>query len=290
MQALQVLTTEGFDDDPDLVIWMYGTNDATMGVQVERYRQALAQVIKLCQARQAGLIVAGPPLVYGKGIGELALTQPYVETVRTLAKESNLLFADMSAALGRIPLEQPVDPETVLPKYVEEVGKYYTHRGEPDRLHPNALGHEVMGQALWQALLHDPVPDPLQPRGSWTLADKADAQPQFEILIYQPPTEVLPPPPMESVAISVLGHPGGWQRAGVWRRLTRDLIEHRIEDVVRLRTTQFAEDAGPMAHPIRPQSYITIDNFYTPTVYEKGSEVIRMIETIVGRNGFRLGT
>ena len=64
---------------------------------------------------------------------------------------------------------------------------------------------------------------------------------------------------------------------------------NRIEDVVRLRTSQFAEDAGPMAHPIRPQSYITIDNFYTTTVYEKGAEVIRMIETIVGRDGFRKG-
>lgn len=63
----------------------------------------------------------------------------------------------------------------------------------------------------------------------------------------------------------------------------------RIEDVTRLRTHQFAEDAGPMAHPVRPQSYITIDNFYTLTVYEKGAEVIRMIETIVGREGFRKG-
>jgi len=64
---------------------------------------------------------------------------------------------------------------------------------------------------------------------------------------------------------------------------------NRLDDVTRLRTVQFAEDAGPMAHPIRPQQYITIDNFYTTTVYEKGSEVIRMIETIVGRDGFRKG-
>jgi len=63
----------------------------------------------------------------------------------------------------------------------------------------------------------------------------------------------------------------------------------RIEEIIRLRTHQFAEDAGPMAHPIRPQSYISIDNFYTMTIYEKGAEVIRMIETIVGRNGFRKG-
>lgn len=64
---------------------------------------------------------------------------------------------------------------------------------------------------------------------------------------------------------------------------------HRIDEVIRLRTHQFAEDAGPMAHPVRPQSYITIDNFYTLTVYEKGAEVIRMIETILGRDGFRKG-
>ncbi|MGZ3710474.1 MAG: aminopeptidase N, partial [Bdellovibrionota bacterium] len=63
----------------------------------------------------------------------------------------------------------------------------------------------------------------------------------------------------------------------------------RIDNVSRLRMFQFAEDAGPMAHPIRPSSYIEINNFYTATVYEKGSEVIRMIATILGREGFRKG-
>lgn len=64
---------------------------------------------------------------------------------------------------------------------------------------------------------------------------------------------------------------------------------NRIEEIIRLRTHQFAEDAGPTAHPVRPQSYISIDNFYTLTVYEKGAEVIRMIETLLGREGFRRG-
>ncbi len=64
----------------------------------------------------------------------------------------------------------------------------------------------------------------------------------------------------------------------------------RIEDVIRLRTHQFAEDAGPMAHPVRPQSYVAIDNFYTMTIYEKGSELIRMIETLIGREAFRKGS
>lgn len=63
----------------------------------------------------------------------------------------------------------------------------------------------------------------------------------------------------------------------------------RIDDVSRLRISQFVEDAGPMAHPIRPESYIEIDNFYTATVYEKGAEVIRMIETLLGKDGFRKG-
>jgi len=63
----------------------------------------------------------------------------------------------------------------------------------------------------------------------------------------------------------------------------------RIEDVVKLRSYQFAEDAGPMAHPIQPKSYISINNFYTVTVYEKGAEVIRMIFTLIGREAFRKG-
>lgn len=61
----------------------------------------------------------------------------------------------------------------------------------------------------------------------------------------------------------------------------------RIEDVNRLRTAQFQEDAGPIAHPIRPESYIKMDNFYTSTVYEKGAEVIRIYNTLLGKQGFR---
>jgi aminopeptidase N len=64
----------------------------------------------------------------------------------------------------------------------------------------------------------------------------------------------------------------------------------RIEDVNMLRTRQFAEDAGPLAHPIRPDAYMEINNFYTLTVYEKGAEVVRMIHTLVGAEGFRKGS
>jgi len=64
----------------------------------------------------------------------------------------------------------------------------------------------------------------------------------------------------------------------------------RIEDVTLLRTAQFAEDAGPMAHAVRPESFIEISNFYTLTVYEKGAEVVRMIHTLLGEELFRKGS
>ncbi len=64
----------------------------------------------------------------------------------------------------------------------------------------------------------------------------------------------------------------------------------RIEDVRTLRGSQFPEDAGPLAHPVRPDSYIQIGNFYTATVYNKGAEVIRMLHTLLGADVFRKGT
>ena len=64
----------------------------------------------------------------------------------------------------------------------------------------------------------------------------------------------------------------------------------RIEDVRALRAAQFPEDAGPLAHPIRPESYIEISNFYTATIYNKGAEVIRMMHTMLGAQAFRAGS
>ena len=64
----------------------------------------------------------------------------------------------------------------------------------------------------------------------------------------------------------------------------------RIEDVGFLRSIQFAEDASPLAHPVRPSSYIEISNFYTTTIYEKGAEVVGMYRTLLGDEKFRRGT
>jgi aminopeptidase N len=69
----------------------------------------------------------------------------------------------------------------------------------------------------------------------------------------------------------------------------RSRAVERIGDVRNLRNTQFVEDAGPLAHPVRPEAYKEINNFYTTTIYEKGAEVVRMIKTVVGAKAFRAG-
>ncbi len=69
----------------------------------------------------------------------------------------------------------------------------------------------------------------------------------------------------------------------------RSRVVQRISDVRRLKAYQFAEDAGPLAHPVRPKSYIEINNFYTTTIYEKGAELVRMIATLLGESGFKDG-
>ncbi len=69
----------------------------------------------------------------------------------------------------------------------------------------------------------------------------------------------------------------------------RGAAVQRIKDVKALRARQFAEDAGPLAHPVRPSAYVKIDNFYTATVYEKGAEIIRMLRGLIGESDFRAG-
>jgi len=88
----------------------------------------------------------------------------------------------------------------------------------------------------------------------------------------------------EFSADMMLGDSAAHGDTGTWARSVK-----RIEDVRTLRAAQFPEDAGPLAHPVRPDSYQEIGNFYTATVYEKGAEVVRMLQTLLGRDRFRRG-
>jgi aminopeptidase N len=88
----------------------------------------------------------------------------------------------------------------------------------------------------------------------------------------------------QEFSADMIAHDAGSPEQAAWTRSVR-----RIEDVRTLRASQFPEDAGPMAHPVRPDSYQEIGNFYTATVYEKGAEVVRMLQTLLGREAFGRG-
>ena len=88
----------------------------------------------------------------------------------------------------------------------------------------------------------------------------------------------------EFSADMMLGDSAAHGETGTWAGAVK-----RVEDVRTLRAAQFPEDAGPLAHPVRPDAYQEIGNFYTATVYEKGAEVVRMLQTLLGRDRFRRG-
>ena len=85
------------------------------------------------------------------------------------------------------------------------------------------------------------------------------------------------------------GRADGFPRPGILPPTCVRAPVKRISDVRGLRAAQFIEDAGPLAHPVRPETYKEINNFYTSTVYEKGAEVVRMVQTLIGREKFRAG-
>jgi len=84
------------------------------------------------------------------------------------------------------------------------------------------------------------------------------------------------------------GRPHSVPRSGVFQRPAFAGVK-RISDVRGLRLAQFVEDSGPLAHPVRPEVYQEINNFYTATVYEKGAEIVRMLKRLIGDEAFRRG-
>ena len=89
--------------------------------------------------------------------------------------------------------------------------------------------------------------------------------------------------------LSPEGRPDRLPRPGILRRHALARRSSASRTCARCAARQFPEDAGPLAHPVRPDAYIEINNFYTATVYEKGAEVCRMLQTLLGRDGFRAG-
>lgn len=230
IQADQSLTTIGFDDHPDLVIWMYGVNDANTENPLEAYRDALLSTIHQCQQHGADLIIAGPSLIYAENIVTLARTLPYSQMAKDLAAQNGFLFIDMASALGTVSLPETVDVDTAFPSFLKELLSRYEHKDLPEKfdgLHPNAEGHEVMAEAAWKTLSAGAPNNPFEPRGSFTLPSEG-SPPVLEIMVRQAPTDIEPPPEMTGVLITPLSPPGGWKRAGESTFEVKPFVDHKL--------------------------------------------------------------
>ncbi len=219
IQALQPLTTEAFDDRPDLVLWMYGLNDALSEVPVESYRMALEAVVKICREQQVDLVIAGPSLIYGDDLHSITTTQAYSRAAAGVAASEKLLFWDMTAALGDLPLKLPSDLTTAYTSYLEPLKKYFQAGSALDLLHPNSAGHTVMAEAAWQNLLGLTLPPAITARGSYTLATHSTKEqqrpaPNLEISLIQASTPEHPAPEVTDAVLTILQQSGGWKRAG----------------------------------------------------------------------------
>lgn len=191
VQALQSLTTEAFDNDPDLILIMYGTDDAPAGTSLKTYRQTLEEAVKICRLHQADLILAAPPLIAGKDSRlMLAATRPYAVAAREVATAAGILFLDAGAGQAECELG-PDGPERAdcFDHAVAHILEQYEHGSVEDYYHPNALGHRRIGEAAWRSLLSGPNTETLGVTGSFTLPSKPNDPAVLEITVRNPSEE-----------------------------------------------------------------------------------------------------
>lgn len=229
MRSMQTLSTYGFDNSPDLVFWMYGVNDAMNGLPVESYKDALRQTIAACKQRKVDLIIAGPSMIFGEDLKTIAMTLPYAEAARTLAKEAGYLYVDMADALGRFTWKTVPTEATAFTDYIAALKNYYLHDDVLDVLHPNAKAHRVMGETAWRALMGESTPDPLNPQGYFTNASAKDPQPNLYIALHQPPAPSVDAPPsaLDGIILTILEQPGGWVRTEGATFQIKPIVERR---------------------------------------------------------------
>jgi lysophospholipase L1-like esterase len=188
LQALQALTTSAFDDDPDVVLMMYGTNDAWTGVSLKTWRETLQKCSAICKLRGVDLVIAGPPLIaMPPERVSLSLTRPYVMAAKEVAAAAGHLFADMGAAEAEttVSIDGPVAADA-FERVVNHVRDLRNPGEVNDYFNPNAAGHILMSQALWKNLIDPPAAESLLVSGVFQLPQTADGDGVLEVLVARP--------------------------------------------------------------------------------------------------------
>lgn len=176
IQVLEGLSTTAFDNDPDLVILMYGVNDALQGVSLNTYRLALTKAAQICKTKGVDLIIAGPTLVAGGDERKnMALTRAYSSVAEEVADKAGVLFIDAGSAQAarRIDPEVPRKQEGA-EKVLRHVRSQYLHQTGLDPVAANVVSHQSIASEAWKRLSQPPVTEPVSVEATFTLPDKPD--------------------------------------------------------------------------------------------------------------------
>lgn len=218
LQSLEDLHTEAFDRDPDLLIWMYGTNDLAQGVTLTTYRTVLEEVVRVCKERGVDLLIAGPPLLTGgDAMHSLGLSRPLASVAREVATARGCGFVDAGAAVARTPLLPALDDASVtidVNEALRTLRDRYRHilpagtlplKGQLAIL-PNRHGQEIIADAAWEALCGTEREESVKVTASFTLPVDGGAEARLHLKFHSSAPHAAKTP----ASLAVLGLGGTW--------------------------------------------------------------------------------
>ena len=162
IHAMQTITTQGFENQPDIVMVSFGINDATMGLGLATYARALQEVVDTVRSKGAEVMLLGPTVTVGEPPEEaMASTRPYSSMMREIAEDNSLFFADLGdlSALVSIPPEKKA-PEVVFDECVRQYRRFFNHGEKEDFIHPRPEMHAILGRKIYSELTQGPKPAP----------------------------------------------------------------------------------------------------------------------------------
>lgn len=158
IHAMQTITTQAFENQPDLVMVSFGINDATMGLGLATYARALQEVIDTVRSKGAEIMLLGPTMTVDEPPEEnMAATRPYSAAMREIAEESSVFFCDLGdlSALVSIPPEKTA-PEQIFDETVRQYRRFFNHGTMVDFIHPRPEMHAILGKKIYRELTEGP--------------------------------------------------------------------------------------------------------------------------------------
>ena len=168
IHAMQTVTTQAFENQPDIVMVSFGINDATMALGLSTYARALQEVIDTVRSKGAEIMLLGPTMTVSDPPEEnMASTRPYSAAMREIAEESSVFFCDLGdlSALVSIPPEKTA-PEQIFDETVRQYRRFFNHGATVDFIHPRPEMHAILGKCIYRELTEGPKAEALVMSGA----------------------------------------------------------------------------------------------------------------------------